>query len=110
MAKKKAAVETEPKTNGEAPRPKKAKQQYLSEDMAPPKIKAIDDQAERYVELRDRRMAALKDECEAKDALMGLMKKHSLPAYDCDAYTVLVSSTTDLRVKRKKGGEEGEDE
>ena len=48
------------------------------------KIKEIEDAAESYVALRDKRMAILTKEVEAKAALLDTMHKHKLTLYRLD--------------------------
>ncbi len=81
-----------------------------------PVIKAIEDKAEQYVALRDKRMAMLVKEVEAKGELMAAMRKHEeklrqpdgslLYAFD---ESVVVVSCSD-KVKVKKLADEEEDE
>lgn len=44
-------------------------------------IKELDDAAESYVEARDKRMKMTEKEVDAKEALIGVMKKHKLDVY-----------------------------
>lgn len=59
---------------------RKAKQGFLPE-MEPLRIAELDDAAETYADLRDRRMATGLKEQEAQAELMALMKKHKLKTY-----------------------------
>lgn len=45
------------------------------------KTKEVDDAADQYVAYRDKRIALLADEVEAKEALIAVMKKHKLKVY-----------------------------
>lgn len=85
------------------------------------KIKALDTAAEKYVELRDARIAAGVKEKEAKTALLTLMKENRLKVYqDDDAVPPLLVTLkpkdVELKVTKVTGdgdddeGEEGEEE
>lgn len=89
-------------------RQRKPKQLYLSPEMAPPSIPALDRAAETYVEFRDARMAALKEEVEAHDKLMALMTENKLTEYAFEGYTVTMVSKTKAKVRRKGDAEDGE--
>ena len=87
---------------------KRPRQGYLP-DMEPPSIKAVDRAALAYVEARDERMAKLKAETDAKDNLLALLKEHNLTSYEFDGYTVTITSTADVKVRRKKEQEGGDE-
>jgi hypothetical protein len=106
------AKDTDPANNGEAP-PKKRRprQRRLLDELEPGGIKEIDDAAEEYVEVRDRRMALTTEEAKRKETLMNLMKKHKLTDYEYDSKTVeyIASSKENVKVKTKGSDEEDED-
>lgn len=84
------------------PRPKRPKQPFF-EGMEPPSFPPLDDAIEQYVEARDARMEALKEEVLAKAALITLMKDLGQVAYTTpDGYTATLESTSDLKVRRRK--------
>lgn len=89
---------------------KKPKQPYLSPDMAPPSIPVIDEAARDYVEFRDARMAAGKDETKAHDALLALMRDKGLAEYAFEEFTVKLDSKTKVKVRRKKESADGDDD
>ena len=60
---------------------RKLRQQNLP-GMEPPKIKAIDNATEAYVEIRDSRMALTKTEVAKRDTVLRLMKEHDLTSYE----------------------------
>lgn len=97
-----------PKANGRPKREPKPRQPYLSDEMKPPSIPVIDEAAERYVQHRDARMAELQDEIKAHDALLALMRTHSLKTYTYEGNVVTVTEKTKVKVERAK--DEAEDE
>ena len=87
---------------------KKAKQGHLN-GMEPPSVKEIEEAAEEYVGYRDARMANLKKEIEAGDALLALMQKHELTTYELeDGKTVELKELTKVKVRRPKTEESDE--
>lgn len=87
------------------------KQQHLP-GMEPPRIKAIDNAADAYVEARNERQLLTQKEVTKRDTLMSLMQEHGLETYRYDGKRVeLVKS--DLKVKVRnvtEEPEEGDDE
>ncbi len=78
-------------------------------------VKEIDAAAEHYVEQRDKRMALSRKEKEAKDLLIGAMKKHNLTVYRDDntapPMTVLLTEGKDqVKVSESDADEETEEE
>lgn len=77
-------------------------------------VPEIDEAAEEYVDIRDRRMALTKDEKAAQTSLLNLMKKHKLKAYDYD--NKLVSVVEDVvekvkvKAKDKPEADDGDDD
>ncbi len=93
------ATKTKKPKKAKAPKPK---QGYLDPEMAPPSIPEIDRLAEKYVDARDSRMSALKEEIELNGELDELMKKHSLTEYEYDNKIVSVNVLEKVKVKTKK--------
>jgi hypothetical protein len=65
-----------------------------------------------YVEHRDERMKALKDEVELKQRLLGLMKRHRKTEYIHDGIEVRVETeeeTVKVKVKKPKKADEAEE-
>lgn len=65
-----------------------AKQQELIEGRG---IKELDDAAEKVADLTSARMELLAEEIKARDALLGLMKKHQRNTYVYNGKEVLVT-------------------
>lgn len=87
------------------------KQLEIAGTERPNKVKDVDEAAEAYVEVRDKRMALTKKEAEKKSALIEVMKKHNLTAYeDLDADPQLLVTVIEgkVDVKVKALGEEEE--
>ena len=81
---------------------RKLRQQNLP-GMEPPKIKAIDNATEAYVEIRDSRMALTKTEVAKRDTVLRLMKEHDLTSYEYDGKVVsIVNGEPKVKVKTKK--------
>ena len=71
--------------------------------VAPVVIPEIDKAAEKYVNIRDKRMLLTEDEIEAKGLLTELMKKHSLKTYRYDERLVeLKPGEETVKVKKVK--------
>lgn len=98
MAKRRAARDGYPKPAGATRgRPR---QQNLIEDRA---IKPLEDQAEDYADIRDRRMEAGKEEVTAKKRLLELMKKHGKEKYHRGGITVqVIHEKESVRVRVRK--------
>lgn len=74
------------------------------------KIKELDTAAESYVEARDKRMAHTELETETREALIAVMKKHSLTVYkDDDAVPPFIITLTPGKDKVKVTRDEGDD-
>lgn len=77
-------------------------------------VKEVDDAAEGYCDVRDRRMKLTKKEKAAKDALIVVMKKHNLTVYRDDnanpPVLVTLSSKDDVTVRAKGDDEQDESE
>jgi hypothetical protein len=97
---------TKKKPKKESHRPK---QKMIVDDFVP-NIPEINDAAEEYVEHRDARMAAGKKEDKASEALLELMKDHSLPSYEYDGRVISIVGTEKVSVKKKKEPKPTKDE
>lgn len=78
------------------------------------KIKEVDDAAEGYVDVRDRRMKLTKKEVEAKNALIAVMEKHKLLVYRDDSASppmlvTLVPGKAGVKVSVDGAGDPGEE-
>lgn len=73
-------------------------------------IKEIDDAAEAYVEIRDKRMALTKKEVEAQATLVAAMAKHNLTAYRCTSTDDPLDVTLVSKTRAKVRGPKDEDE
>ncbi len=71
------------------------------------KIKEIEDAAESYVALRDKRMALLEKEIESKAVLLDTMHKHKLTVYRLDDGRIVEVLPTE-KVKVKASPEDGD--
>ena len=92
----------------------KAKQGHL-EGMEPPTIKELDEAADNYMDIRDKRMAMTRKECSKQDHLQELMKEHKLTVYEYDGYIVTLNQTEKVKVRKRPEGEpsangDGDDE
>jgi hypothetical protein len=77
-------------------------------------IKEIDSAAEAYIDVRDKRINLTDRESEAKEALIGVMKKHKVEVYrDENAVpplvVTLIPGEDKVKVSRAKEEEEGEE-
>ena len=80
-----------------------AKDQTELKGIERPVIKAIEDAAEDYETIRDKRMALTEKEIEAKSKLLDLMKKHKCKLYRYDERIVeLVPGEDGVKVKKAK--------
>lgn len=76
-------------------------------------IDEIDNLAEEYVDVRDRRMALTKEEVPAKAALKAAMDKHSLKVYEYDSVIVEIEpgeDTVKVRKAKKATAEDDDDD
>lgn len=75
-----------------------------------PHVPEIEDIAEQYVNVRDRRMALTTQEVEAKGRLETVMRNHNLTRYTYDGKVVICEpGKTKLKVKTVNGPEDIED-
>lgn len=86
---------------------KEAKKAHL-DGMEPPSIKEIDEAADSYVSLRDKRMKMLAKEVEAKGELEEIMKKHELKTYTYEDKTVELVPSEKVKVRKVKDADEEE--
>ena len=77
--------------------------------MEPPKIKAIEDAAEAYIEIRNKRMDLSKKEHDARVGLEAIMKSNKQTEYHFDSYIVVLLKTEKAKVKTA-GSDDDEDE
>ncbi len=78
-------------------------QGYISEDMKPPRIKAIDQAAKVYYAAMVKRKAMGEEEKEAQLALIDEMHKAGLKIYECyDGKVVTMTENSKINVKPKK--------
>lgn len=90
--------------------PDKKGQQEI-EGTARPKIKALDEAMERYVDIRDRRMALTKQETAARDAIELHMTEAEIDTYrHTDGTYNATLKPTEFKVKVKKVSDEEEGE
>ena len=88
------------KTAEEKAEEKRARQSELP-GVEREKIPAIEEAAERYVKLRDRRMSVLEDEIEAKQALLLAMTEARKKSYRTDDDRIVtVEPKQQVRVKK----------
>lgn len=87
--------------------------------MERPKIKPIEDAAERYVELRDKRMKLLEQECAAKEKLTETMQANAAKLsqdgdgnliYKYDEQVVIMAEQVGVKVKHAKTSDDEEAE
>lgn len=73
-------------------------------------IPEIEQAAERYRDVRDDRIALTKDESEAKQALIAVMKKHNRQVYTHNGLSITLEEIDNVKVKSaKKADEEGDE-
>lgn len=74
-------------------------------------IRALDNAAASYADIRDQRMALTKDEHDLKIETMKLMKKYDKTIYRHNGVTIqIVSGEDDVKVKIAKPSEDGEED
>lgn len=103
------------KKKKESKKPRAKKQPDLpameGDGVSVPKIAEIEDIAEQYVDVRDRRMALTTQEVEAKGRLATVMHNHNLTRYPFDGKVVICEPGKEkLKVKTVNGPEDLEDE
>ncbi len=80
---------------------RKPKQQFI-DGTEPVKIKPIEDAAEEYVAVRDKRMNLTEDEVDLRGKLLELLKKNNLTEYKYDGYLVTVEHDEKVKVKKSQ--------
>ena len=93
--------------------PKQEEMPIEGEGVSKPKIKAIDRAADKYVEIRDERMALTDKEIDAKAVLLNAMHEHGLTEYQYgDMKVVVKPGKENVKVKTVDAlnDEEGEEE
>lgn len=103
MAKKKKAP----------PKPKRKQPDLpamVGDGVSVPKIAEIEDVAEQYVDVRDRRMALTKQEVECRNRLATVMHNHDQTRYPYDGQVVICEPGKEkVKVKTVNGPEDLED-
>src|SRR5260370_321437 len=75
----------------------------------PVSIREIDEAADQYIKVRNRRMKLSLEEVELRDKLTALMQEHKLIIYEWDEQIVELTATEKVKVRKKQGaGENGE--
>jgi Na+/phosphate symporter len=83
-------------------------EQTLIPELAPQRVDKIHRAAKRYAEARDSRVALNKDEKEAHEHLLGVMRELGLKSYEYGDLKVFVDEQTKCKVKI--GGTEAADD
>lgn len=86
-----------------------AKKQPDLPTMEKPVIKSVEDAAEDYVGVRDKRMRLTEQECEKRTILIHEMKKAKLTSYTFDGQVVLLDTKDAVKVRTLKD-DDGEGE
>ena len=73
-------------------------------------IPEIEEAAERYRDIRDDRIAMSRDEAEAKQSLIEVMKKHNRTVYTHNGLSVTLEEIDNVKVKAAKKADEEEEE
>ena len=79
---------------------KKAEQQFLSEDLEPPRIEHLDGAIENHQKHKNARCASLEKEKAAKIMIIELMENNSLRSYNYDGFIYAIEESEKLVVKR----------
>lgn len=85
-----------------------AKKQFELPGVESPKNKAVEDAAEAYVDVRDKRMRLTGQEVEKREVLLDEMRKARLKAYRYDETVVLLTAEEKVKVKKVKDADDGE--
>lgn len=94
-------------------RARRPRQPALIPDMEPPRVPELDDAADEYHDLKERRMELLQEEVEAKERVKGLMHEHGLTTYTTASDLICTREEEEaVKVRRKKApkGQNGEAE
>ena len=73
-------------------------------------IKAVENAADDYVEVRDKRMALTTKEVEKRGVLIAAMQEAGVTSYRYDDRIITLDSKTKVKVKTDRDGEEDGDE
>ncbi len=85
------------------------RKQQLIPGAEPVSIREIDEAADQYIKVRNRRMKLSLEEVELRDKLTALMQEHKLIIYEWDEQIVELTATEKVKVRKKQGaGENGE--
>ena len=79
-----------------------AKKQKELPGIEKPVIKEIEDAADEYVEVRDKRMSLTEREVEKRAALIGVMRAHKVKSYKYDGRLITLKETDKVKVKTLK--------
>lgn len=85
-----------------------ARKQQLIEGTEPLSIPEIDEKAEKYVSVRNKRMKLNLEEVQLRDELVSLMHEHNISVYDWDEQIVELTATEKIKVRQRKDAENGE--
>lgn len=69
------------------------------EGVAPKKIPAVEKAADKYVEIRDKRMAMTEQEVTARAGLIEMMHEHKLTVYTYDDYKITMEPREKIKVR-----------
>lgn len=72
----------------------------------PPRNKPLEEAALKYKNLRDERIGLGREEKQAKDLLMGLMKRDDIPVYHFDGLEIKLTQTPNVKVIKEQKEEE----
>ena len=87
-----------------------AKQQKELVGMERKVIKAVENAADDYVDVRDKRMALTTKEVERRAILIQAMQDAGVTSYRYDDRVITLESKSKVKVKTDKDGDEGEDD
>lgn len=69
--------------------------EMVGEGVEVKRIRSINNAADKYVDVRDQRMALTEQEVEARTNLLNLMKEHKLEMYSYDGHVVKIETGKD---------------
>lgn len=69
------------------------------EGVATPRVPAVEKAADRYVEVRNKRMALTEQEVTARAGLIEMMRENKLTVYTYDDYRISMESKEKVKVK-----------
>jgi hypothetical protein len=83
-----------------------SRKQQLIPGAEPVSIPAIDEAADQYVKVRNKRMKLTLEEVELRDKLVELMKENELTVYEWDEQIIELTATEKVKVRKRKDAEE----